>query len=122
MTSEGLVFLVLLIGSLALIVDYGGAGKFLLDTARQQNTAGKPRPFIRGLGWELLTTIAFNTFWMMALVVNAVVVIPGPIIAIAHTALVIAAIAGRRVWWKQITPAVKDSHIVSEEEANPNGT
>lgn len=114
MTSEDFLFLVLLVGSIVIALDYGRAGKYLLDIARDGERAGRPQPFIRGIGWLLFTNIGFNWFWIVVLIVNSVVTVPPLAIAAAYAAVVAAAIIGRRRWWRQITPAVANGHKSEE--------
>lgn len=114
MTSEDFLFFTLLMGSIAIALDYGGAGRYLLNVARNNRAGGQPQPFVNGLGWMLFTTVGFNWFWIVVLIVNSVVAIPPLVIAFAYVILVVAAIAGRWRWWRQITPAVKNGHKPEE--------
>lgn len=114
MTNEGFLFFTLLMGSIAIGLDYGIAGKYLLDIARDGRRAGKPQPFIKGLGWLLFTTIGFNWFWIVVLIANSFVAVPPLVIAVAYALLVTAAITGRWRWWRQIIPAVKNGHKSEE--------
>lgn len=114
MTSDGFLFFILLMGSIAIALDYGVAGKYLLDIARDGRRGGKPQPFINGLGWLLFTTIGFNWFWIVVLIANSFVAVPPLVIALAYTLLVVAAIAGRWRWWRQISPVVKSDPQTEE--------
>lgn len=118
MTSEGLVFLILLIGTIALNVDYGLVGRDMLQVSRTTRTPANQRPYANGLGWLLLTPVGLNNFWVIALIVNSVFTVPSLILAAVYIVLVTASIVGRRRWWQQITSAVEDGH--SSEEVPPD--
>lgn len=120
MTSEGMLFFILLMGSIAIALDYGAAGKYLLDIARDGERAGQRRPFIRGLGWLLFTTVGFNWFWIIILIINSFARVPPLVIAVAYALLVLAAIAGRRRWWREIKPAVRGPQTVQEVPPDEN--
>lgn len=107
-----------LITSLLVIADFGFAGLFLFALSRQ----AKPdeRPFVTGIAGLLLTVAVFNLFWIILITIGLRLhLLDNPLWQHIATALIIiidiAAIIGRRRWWRQIIPVVKNGRPTKEE-------
>lgn len=104
MTVDDIVGLFFLLASLAIIVDFGRSGWYLMQLSRGV-AAGRLRPFIRGMAWLLLSMAGLNVFWLVVVILGDAIEVAGPVlygVMGIFGLLVFAAIRKRRQWWRDI--------------------
>lgn len=98
-----------LVTSLLVVLDFGLAGVYLWRIGRA--AIATERVFILGLARLLLTVAAFNLFWLILVAAGPYLRLSeNPLLRHLATSLIVAidlaAVIGRRRWWRQIIPAV----------------